>query len=223
MKHIQNPELRAELLAECNLRNIFSMVPEESFELTSLDKGDFLYKDDELSTILYIFVRGKVKVYTVSPQGKNVVFDYITTPRIFGEMDVLWNKPPQVNIQACEKSLCLGIKMVNHMEELQNNLNFMQYIARFLAFQSYGDNSRLAAAVASSTETRLAAYLLERETEDGILSFKLNETSEMILTSYRHLLRVLDEFTKQGIIKKENQKYHLLDREKLVEIANTSD
>ena len=69
-------------------------------------------------------------------------------------------------------------------------------------------------------ENRLASYILASYTnEDNNNTENLTQIAEFLGTSYRHLLRVVKEFELEKIIKRDNKKLVILDKDKLEELA----
>ena len=69
-------------------------------------------------------------------------------------------------------------------------------------------------------ENRLASYILASYTnEDSNNTENLTQIAEFLGTSYRHLLRVVKEFELEKIIKRDNKKLVILDKDKLEELA----
>lgn len=221
MKLIQNPQLRQELWVQSGLTPHFSTSPLEMTEVILFEKGEYLFQEGEPSPYLYIFVKGKLKVFTLSPQGKTVVYGFFHEPRIFGEVSAFGDAVHSVSVLATENTHCLRISLEENQSTLFEDKVFLQYNCKLLSAQVVSLDKRLADVIASSSESRLAAYLLQNVGEEGRLNFNLNETTEIIVTSYRHLLRVLEDFCHQGILQKEKQKYFLLDKEKLQDISST--
>lgn len=69
-------------------------------------------------------------------------------------------------------------------------------------------------------ENRLASYILASYTnEDSNNTENLTQIAEFLGTSYRHLLRVVKEFELEKIIKRDNKKLVILDKDKLEDLA----
>lgn len=220
MKILQNQELKTQLWEKCGISKQFTENPLERMEVVEFSKGDYLFKEGEYSPYLYLFVKGKLKAFTLSTHGKMVVYGYFTNPRTFGEVNAFETCTPQISVQAMEESHCLSIYLPDHGDFFFQDVKFLQYLCRLLGREVVDLDHRLANVIAATTENRLASHLLDSMVEEGRLDFHLNETAELIVTSYRHLLRVLEDFCAQGILRKERQKYFVKDMDKLKELAS---
>ena len=66
----------------------------------------------------------------------------------------------------------------------------------------------------------MASYILASYTnEDNNNTENLTQIAEFLGTSYRHLLRVVKEFELEKIIKRDNKKLVILDKDKLEDLA----
>ena len=73
-------------------------------------------------------------------------------------------------------------------------------------------------------ENRLASYILAtvQDSEENYLRFtgNLTEVSELLGTSYRHLLRTLSNLTSKGAIRKRSNYYEVIEIEILKDLAS---
>ncbi|MNC61017.1 DNA-binding transcriptional activator YeiL [compost metagenome] len=75
-------------------------------------------------------------------------------------------------------------------------------------------------------ENRFASYLLSLFADSGgqrveeIRTSTLAELADMLGTSYRHLNRIVRRFVEEGIVERKKGSLSVLDRDKLVQLAN---
>jgi len=86
---------------------LFSDLPQESLEtLASMvqfrrfPKGAFILGQNEPGSMMYLLVSGRVKVSLASPDGKELVLNYIEAPAHFGEMALVDSLPRTADIIA---------------------------------------------------------------------------------------------------------------------------
>lgn len=72
--------------------------------------------------------------------------------------------------------------------------------------------------IIDSLENRLASVIL-KNADENLIKPNLTEWSELLCTSYRHLLRNLKDFCNRGILEKQGKKYLILDLETLKKMA----
>lgn len=73
----------ADLSAE-NLETMAGMV-----QLRRYPKGSFIVGQNEAGTCMYLLIAGRVKVSLASPEGKELVLNYLEAPAHFGEMSLV--------------------------------------------------------------------------------------------------------------------------------------
>jgi CRP/FNR family transcriptional regulator, cyclic AMP receptor protein len=73
----------ADLSAE-SLRTLAGIVAVRRFA-----KGSLIISQDDIGTCMYLLTSGRVKVSLTSPEGKELVLDYLDAPAHFGEMSLV--------------------------------------------------------------------------------------------------------------------------------------
>jgi CRP/FNR family transcriptional regulator, cyclic AMP receptor protein len=73
----------SDLSAE-NLETLAGMV-----QLKRFPKGAFVIGQNEVGTCMYLLISGRVKVSLASPEGKELVLNYLEAPAHFGEMSLV--------------------------------------------------------------------------------------------------------------------------------------
>jgi CRP/FNR family transcriptional regulator, cyclic AMP receptor protein len=73
----------ADLSAE-SLRTLAGIVAVRRFS-----KGSLIISQDDIGTCMYLLTSGRVKVSLTSPEGKELVLDYLDAPAHFGEMSLV--------------------------------------------------------------------------------------------------------------------------------------
>lgn len=202
MKSINDDQLLKKLLKETRISGIFSLDISEIVELFLFKEGEYLIHQGEYSEYLYFLASGRVKVFSTNLSGNIVPFGYYQRFRVIGEVSLLWGKKPDTSVQAVEKCYCFGINLEKHRHILLNDNSFLRYICKLLCSIVKTLDNNMAVLMFMPLETRLASFILQN-TEDGIFQSSLLECSELIATSYRHLLRMMKDFCDRGMLKRE--------------------
>lgn len=86
---------------------LFSDLAPESLELLAgmvqfrrFQKGAFILGQNEPGSMMYLLISGRVKVSLASPDGKELVLNYIEAPAHFGEMALVDSMPRTADIIA---------------------------------------------------------------------------------------------------------------------------
>ena len=202
------------------LNEIFTENMNPYMEIHYFKKNEHICQSGEKVNYLYFFIKGKSKVYITPPNGRSFLIRFYSPVQIIGEMEILNNSNIDCNIQAVTDCICIAIPRKIIEDKCLNDYKFLHYISNHLA-------SKLSSASLLSTvnmlyplENRLASYILETYTnEDSNNAENLTQISELLGASYRHLLRVLNKFESEGIIKRTNKKLIILHKDRLDKLA----
>ena len=220
MINVKNQELLGGYVNNTGISKLFSQDISNLLELFSLNKGDFLINEGECSDYLYFLVSGKLKVFSHSTSGKIMSLTLFNSFEIVGETCSLWNKPPTASVQATSKAYCIGISM-KYRDLLLNDVIFLRYICQNLGERLSYMNNTTCINLYESLESRLASFILKTE-KDGIFSYNLTECAELLCTSYRHLLRIINLFCSTNKLVKNGKFYKIIDRSYLEKVSSNS-
>ena len=220
MINVKNQELLDKYVNNTGISKLFSQDITNLLELFSLNKGDFLINEGECSDYLYFLVSGKLKVFSHSTSGKIMSITLFNSFEIVGETCSLWNKPPTASVQATSKAYCIGISM-KYRDLLLNDVIFLRYICQNLGERLSYMNNTTCINLYESLESRLASFILKTE-KDGIFSYNLTECAELLCTSYRHLLRIINLFCSKNKLVKNGKFYKIIDRSYLEKVSSNS-
>lgn len=206
-----------------NIDDIFSIDMINFMELHKFKKNEHICLSGDELDYLYFFVDGKAKVYISAPNGKSLLIRFYSPIQIIGDTEILNKTSIDCNIQAMEECLCLAIPRSVIEDIALKDAKFLAYTCRQLAFKLSSASLSSSINMLYPLENRLASYIiatypLHDEYYDGN-SDSLTHVSELLGTSYRHLLRVLDKFCAEKIIKKDGKDITILDLEKLENLA----
>ncbi|WP_294390016.1 cyclic nucleotide-binding domain-containing protein [uncultured Clostridium sp.] len=220
MINVKNKSLLDKYVNNTGISKLFSQDITNLLELFSLNKGDFLISEGECSDYLYFLVSGKLKVFSHSTSGKIMSLTLFNSFEIIGETCSLWNKPPTASVQAASKAYCIGISM-KYRDLLLNDIIFLRYICQNLGERLSYMNNTTCINLYESLESRLASFILKTE-KDGVFSYNLTECAELLCTSYRHLLRIINLFCSTNKLIKNGKSYRIIDRDYLEKISSNS-
>jgi CRP-like cAMP-binding protein len=200
------------------------MTPEIS--LYHFKRNEFICREGEEIEQLYIFLYGKAKVTSNLSSGKSLLLDFYRDTMLLGELEFLKEKDAASSVQAIEDCYCLGIPMSIAREKLLSDSKFLLYVARSLGqkLERIAKNSSIN--LLYPLQNRLASYIMATgkriDTEAGVkLMFKTNlsQTADLLGTSYRHLLRTMEEFRASGLLVKQGRTYVVGDISALERLA----
>ena len=93
----------ADLSAE-SLRTLAGIVAVRRFV-----KGALIIGQDDIGTCMYLLTSGRVKVSLASPEGKELVLDYLEAPAHFGEMSLVDSQSRSADVYRRDRRRAFGV------------------------------------------------------------------------------------------------------------------
>jgi CRP/FNR family transcriptional regulator len=195
----------------------------EGVHLARFERGEAVFWQDEPCAGLHIIQRGSVKLFKLSPQGRELIVNIFHEGATFNEVSVFDGKMNPINVVALEESDLWIIEpqvirsaIATHHEmcqavvlNLAGNLRMMMGILEELSF--YQVTQRLARLISQMTPAQLAGDAAERVTQDQMAA-RLGTVREVVARSLRELER-------SGAIHLGQRRIYILDKEILQEWA----
>jgi len=195
------------------LINIFIFKQNENI----ISKGmDFNY--------FYFFVEGKLKIYTLEKNGKSLLLRFYKPLEVLGDAELFRTNKYKTYVDSTQNSILLGIDIKNFENYLKNNSDMLIFIIKNLS-QKLDSLSNLSSFnLLYPLKNRFAGYLKGMGLQDNyvyneIKADNLKEISELLGTSYRHLLRIVNEFERNNYIINNRGKIKILNYEKINELS----
>jgi CRP/FNR family transcriptional regulator len=169
----------------------------------SYAKAQAIYNAGERREALFVLHTGKVKIYRLSPAGREQVIRLVGPGQFFGELSLFCTRPSTDYAVALEDSTMCNIEgqrlktlMASHpsigykvMEELSRRLEQAEGLIRDIALRSVGQ--------------RLAQFLLDesRNTDTIKLRMSKGDLASQLGMNQATLSRMLATFQAQGLIR----------------------
>ncbi|MEO5985692.1 MAG: Crp/Fnr family transcriptional regulator [Candidatus Limnocylindria bacterium] len=189
--------------------------------------GGLVTSPDDEDERLYIVKRGRVRLYRLTPDGKQLTLEILDKGRIVGRMSWLGQELSDVYAEAIEEALICSFTP----EELRRlidrfpavGVNIIRYLSDRLA-SSEREREIMAF---RSVEQRLAARLLDllrrfgRDAADGAIDARLTqqELADMIGTSRETLATTISSLRERGIVEMARQRVVVIDPARLEALA----
>lgn len=222
MKKLYDTELLNKYLNQEEINKFFSKNILELAELFSFEENEFIMMEGFCSDYLYFITSGKAKVYAYSPSGNIMLLSFCEPYQLIGESASLWGKAAVANVQAISSGTCIGISLKKYRHILLEDCTFLKYTCEMLANKLHTCNTVFGHLFLSPIESRLAFYILETS-HNNIFSNNLTDCAEILSISYRHLLRTLNAFCQNGLLKKQGKNYIILNHEALKKLTHQMD
>jgi CRP-like cAMP-binding protein len=211
MKEIRNQEQLKSFLDTYHLKSVFNDQLTPYLSLYSFDQGELICSQGDVSQYLYVLVKGKVKIYTTSSEGKTLILTFKTPLEIIGDIEYVRNIEIINTVEAVSPLLMIGIEYRWLHKYGKNHAPLLQFLLDIITQKFHMNSNSLRLNVMYPVEVRLASYLLSvcfdesDEHFSGQLSTgSLKDAANLIGTSYRHLNRVIQRFCAEGMVDRKN-------------------
>lgn len=189
-------------------------------------KGEMIFSEGEEADGFYVAFKGRVKVYKLSPEGKEQILHILGPGEPFGEVPVFTGQRFPAHAEAMEESRVLFFPKEAFVDLVRRNpslaLNMLGVLSKRLRrFTALIDDLSL-----KEVPGRLAAYLLYLTTQEkgsGEIELPITKTqlASLLGTIPETLSRILGKMTAQGLIKTDGRRIRIVDRESLQELIDS--
>ena len=191
-------------------------------QLLSIDKGEPLFRQGEAANAFYFVIAGAVKIYRLTPDGQEKVFEVIGNRQTFAEAMMLMDTP---NYVASAEALCptqlYRIANTTYMRLLQSNSRLTFALLGKLCVRLHQRVNEIETLSLKNATHRVVRYLITQlaRLQDGGNSFELPMAKQLIAghlsiqpeTFSRIIRRLIDE----EVITQEGRLIAVLDRPRL--------
>ncbi|MFC0522788.1 Crp/Fnr family transcriptional regulator [Pontibacillus salicampi] len=227
MKEVLDQQLLQKYVKEFQLDSFFSSPSLGAFRLYEISKGETICtKGDSLST-MYLLVKGKVKIFTTTLEGKSLILRFKTPFAIIGDVEYVKQTEVFNTVESVSDGYLIGLPFHDIKKHEAHNHAFLQFLLEIITHKFYTESHASTVNMLYPVDVRLASYLLSLSKEgEGSLFHEemrtsiLQDIADVIGTSYRHLNRVLQDFHQHNIIERTRGMIIIKDVETLKKRAN---
>jgi CRP/FNR family transcriptional regulator, dissimilatory nitrate respiration regulator len=192
----------------------------------SYRKGQTIFSEGDEGVGFYAIASGRVKIFKLSPEGKEQILHIMGAGEIFGEVPVFTGREYPANAESHMNSSLLFFPRNSFIELVKKDpslsLNLLALLSsRLRRFAALIEDLSL-----KEVPARLAAYLLylskrSSNKDEFELDISKGQLASILGTIPETLSRILGKMGRQGLIKSEGSCMKILDRTTLEEIAHT--
>lgn len=182
----------------------------EMASMKSIAKGDFIFFPEELSKSVYILKKGRIKIGSYSPEGKEIIKVILQPGEIFGELALAGETTRTDFAQALEDDTKFCAFSVTHIEDMmKTNPHLSLEITKIIGWRLKRIENRLEGLVFKDARTRIIDFLRDMGerfgkpvgTETLIMNnLTHKEMASLTATSRQTVTTVLNELREQNKI-----------------------
>ena len=189
-----------------------------------VNKGEILFSEGDEGKGFFVIAAGRLKVFKVSPEGKEQILHILGPGQPFGEVSVFAGQRFPANAQALENARVLFLPRAAIVNLIAANpslaLNMLAVMSKKLRqFAVQIENLSL-----KEMPARLSSYLIylaEEQGVDEVITLKISkgQLASILGTIPETLSRIFARLSGQNLIRVEGKKITLLDRSGLEDLA----
>jgi CRP-like cAMP-binding protein len=188
-----------------------------------------IYGQSDPGDVVYLLKEGRVKIYKLSPDGKELTLAVLESGEIFGEMALIDEGPRDTIAETLEESLVCVIRRRDFELLLKKKPDLAMHVTKLIGLRRRKIENQLENLVFRNAPSRLAILLMSladkhgvRDSRGIILNVKLSqqELANLIGTARETTSALLNEFKRLGMIDIQSRRIKILDQWRLKKIAD---
>jgi CRP-like cAMP-binding protein len=225
MKEIKDRSQLQSYIDTFQLEPIFNQQLHPYLSLYSFEEGELICSQGEPSEYLYVLVKGKVKIYTNSAEGKTLILSFKTPLEVIGDLEYVQGIDFVNTVEAVSSVSMIGIHHRWLKKYAKDHAPFLQFLLEIITKKFHVKSKSTSLTILYPVEVRLASYLMSVSLDESVslnksqIRINIKDTSNLIGTSYRHLNRVIAQLCEDGLIERNKGLILVKDRERLRMLA----
>ncbi|PGL71520.1 cyclic nucleotide-binding domain-containing protein [Bacillus sp. AFS055030] len=227
MKFPNDIEQINQFLADLRIEGVFNEELKAHMTLHRFKHGELICSQGDLSQTLFILVKGKVKVYTTTAEGKTLILSFKKPLELIGDIEYVRGTSYINTVEAVSEVEMIALDYRCLKKFGQDYIPFLQFLLEIITEKFHIKSNAMSFNLMYPVEVRLASYLLSisyDETnsllEDHLKTINLKDAANLIGTSYRHVNRVIQQFCKDDLVERINGGILIKDRARLSVLAS---
>lgn len=186
--------------------------------------NDIIYMQEDTSNCLYLILKGRVRVFLITPSGEEVTFCILEKGEIFGDSSFIQNSPRPTTVMAINEVELICCPLNSLYPYLMESKDLTLTLLNILSENCDYLSARLKRAYTYDRYEKVASFILEltekdspeKDIVDQTLPYTHEEISTFIGLSRVTTTKVLNEFQEKGLIKLGYRKIKVLNRDGLI-------
>jgi CRP/FNR family transcriptional regulator len=204
------------VLSDEELERLIPLLSERQFKPRQV-----LFSAGDPPERVYLVLKGRVKIYQVAENGKEIILDVVGKGGVVGDMAIVEHDERIACAQAIDETVAVSISWEDFSHLLQQSPRLGFAMAELMARRLAGMQRTFMNLVSKPVSARLADTLLNRQ-EEGVVHLGLThqELAQTIGTSRETVTALLSRFATLGAIMPVADGYRIIDEDVLDDIAN---
>lgn len=207
-------------LPEPSLKMLQGILTEKEFL-----KGENIFSEGYESNGFYIIMRGRVKVYKLSPEGKEQILHIVSPKELLGAVSAFAGNPYPAHADAMEKTKALFFPRKDFLALVRKEPSVAMNMMANLAMRLQHFTRMIEDLSLKEVPGRLAAYFLylcEKKGCSDIVEMDISkgQLASLLGTIPETLSRILRRLSEQGVLEVRGRMIRLINKKALQDIIN---
>jgi CRP/FNR family transcriptional regulator len=204
------------VLTDEELERLIPLLTERRFKPRQV-----LFSAGEPAERIYLVLKGRVKIYQVAENGKEIILDVVGKGGIAGDMAIVEDGERTACAQAIEETVAVSITWEDFRHLMQQSPHLGFAMAELMARRLATMHRAFLNIVSKPVSARLADFLLNRQ-EGGLIRLGLThqELAQTIGTSRETVTALLGRFVTMGALTAADDGFRITDEDLLDDIAH---
>jgi CRP-like cAMP-binding protein/CheY-like chemotaxis protein len=182
---------------------------------------DIIFRRAEYSTGLFYLIKGKVKLYQINSEGKEITTRLLKPNDYFGYESLLSNESHIDGAEVLENAEVCHIPKEDFMKLMYTNRDVTAKFIKLLSNNVEEKQKQLLDLAYKTVRKRVADALVQLydkykgEENSFVIAISRDDLASIVGTSTESTIRMLSEFKKSGLIQIQGSKINVLEPEKL--------
>lgn len=209
-----------ERLSPAELVRIASLVRSRHYS-----RGATIFSRGDPADGLFMLLEGAVKLYRMSPDGRQQVLHLVRPPDTFADAAVFAGRAFPAFAEAVEPCTCLVLPRTDLLDLLAEHPDLSMHLLASMSVRLQHFARLIEDLSLREVSARLARYLLEEAERVGRRRFRLpvskGDLAEHLGTTAETLSRTFSRFRDQGVLDTRGRTVHLLEQGRLSAIVES--
>lgn len=195
---------------------------EEMVHMVTCKKGHVFYRPEEQVEVLFLLKKGKVHIYSLTPEGKRLIVEIVTPGTFFGDMPLIAQSMHQAFAEAAEDSLICVLSRGDFERLLLQKPQVALRLINSLSQRLEETRAKLEEATLRNATARVGRAILRLSQGASELSGLTHQELADATGLYRETVtNILGHLQEQGFVELGTKKIVILDRNGLQEVVET--
>lgn len=204
-------------LQDAQLERVAEISHEKNYE-----RGESVFFEGDEATGFYVVAEGKIKIFKMSPDGREQILHIFGPGEPFGEVPVFHRQPFPANAVTMAQSTLLFFPRREFVDLVASTPSLALSMLAMLSLRLRRFASQVESLSLKEVPGRLAAHLVYLAEEQGrtdrvVLDIPKGQLASLLGTSPETLSRIFARMSEEGLIRVQGKEIELLDYEELLE------